>query len=68
MKCLRIYSTANGESHFDQVEIRTSSRQVHAQATAFRSVGKLCGDKHPFHAHSVGRATFSQRCSPAPTR
>jgi hypothetical protein len=29
MKCLRIYSTADGGSHFDQVEIPTSSRQVH---------------------------------------
>jgi len=35
MKCQRIYSTAFSESHFDQVEIPTSSRQVHPQATAF---------------------------------
>jgi len=28
MKCLRVYATADGESHFDQVEIPTSSRQV----------------------------------------
>jgi hypothetical protein len=28
MKCLRIYSTADGESHFDQVEIPTSSRRT----------------------------------------
>jgi hypothetical protein len=28
MKCLRIDSTADGESHFDQVEIPTSSRAV----------------------------------------
>jgi hypothetical protein len=35
MKCLRIYSTADGESHFDEVEIPTSSRQVHPNATAF---------------------------------
>jgi hypothetical protein len=28
MKCLRIYSTADGGSHFDQVEIPTSSRAV----------------------------------------
>ena len=35
MKCLRIYSTADGESHFDEVEIPTNSRQVHRNAAAF---------------------------------
>jgi hypothetical protein len=35
MKCLRIYSTTDGESHFDEVEIPTSSGQVHPDAVAF---------------------------------
>jgi hypothetical protein len=35
MKCLRVYSTADGESHFDEVEIPTISRQVHPTAAAF---------------------------------
>jgi hypothetical protein len=35
MRCLRIYSTADGKSHFDEVEIPTSSRQVHPNAAAF---------------------------------
>jgi hypothetical protein len=35
MKCLRIYSTEDGESHFDEVEIPTSSRQVLPNAPAF---------------------------------
>jgi hypothetical protein len=35
MKCLRIYSTADGESHFDEVEVPTSSLQVHPNAAAF---------------------------------
>ena len=35
MKCLRIYATADGESHFDEVEIPTRSRHVHPNATAF---------------------------------
>ena len=39
MKCLRIYSTEDGESHFDDVEIPTSSRQVHPNATAFEVSG-----------------------------
>ena len=35
MKCLRIYSTADGESHFDEVDIPTNSRQVHPNAAVF---------------------------------
>jgi len=35
MKCLRIYSTPDGESHFDEVEIPTSFRRVHPNAAAF---------------------------------
>jgi hypothetical protein len=68
MKCLRIYSTADGDSHFDQVEIPTSSRQVHLQATPFEVSAKLCGDTPSVSRAFVGRATFSQPCSPAPTR
>jgi hypothetical protein len=37
MKCLRIYSTADGESHFDEVEIPTSSLQVHHNVSAFEA-------------------------------
>jgi len=35
MKCLRIYSSKDGESHFDEVAIPTSSRPVHPNAVAF---------------------------------
>jgi hypothetical protein len=35
MMCLRVYSTADGESHFDEVEIPTTSHQVHPNAAAF---------------------------------
>jgi hypothetical protein len=35
MKCLRIYSTPDGESHFDEVDIPTNSRQVHPNAALF---------------------------------
>jgi hypothetical protein len=40
MKCLRVYSTADGESHFDEVEIPTTSRQVHPNAAAFEMSAK----------------------------
>ena len=35
MKCLRIYATGDGESHFDEVEIPTHPRQVHPEAAVF---------------------------------
>ncbi len=35
MKCLRVYSSDDGESHFDQIDILTTSRQVHPNAVAF---------------------------------
>lgn len=40
MKCLRIFSTDDGESHFDEVEIPTTSLQVHPNAAAFQSSEK----------------------------
>jgi hypothetical protein len=35
MKCLRVYATTDGESHFDEVEIPTSSLRVHPDAAVF---------------------------------
>lgn len=35
MKCLRIYATPDGESHFDEVEIPTQEVRVHPEATPF---------------------------------
>jgi hypothetical protein len=35
MKCLRIYATPDGESHFDEVEIPTQKVRVHPEATPF---------------------------------
>lgn len=35
MKCLRIYATADGESHFDQVELPTTKKSVHPDAVPF---------------------------------
>ncbi len=40
MKCLRVYSTADGESHFDEVEIATTPRQVHPSAAVFEASSK----------------------------
>jgi hypothetical protein len=35
MKCLRIYATPDGESHFDEVELPTTKRRVHPDAAPF---------------------------------
>jgi hypothetical protein len=35
MKCRRVYSTPDGESHFDEIEIPTTSLLVHPDAVAF---------------------------------
>lgn len=40
MKCLRVYSTADGESHFDEVEIPTNVIRVHPEAAPFETSAK----------------------------
>ena len=35
MKCLRIFATPDGESHFDEVELPTTKRSVHPDAVPF---------------------------------
>jgi len=40
MKCLRVYSTADGESHFDEVEIPTTLIKVHPDAAPFETSAK----------------------------
>jgi len=48
MKCLRIYSTADGESHFDEVEIPTSCRQIHPSVAAFEVSAKYAATRISF--------------------
>ncbi len=45
MKCLRIYATEDGESHFGKVDIPTKSFAVHPDATPFEvsPAIRLCG-------------------------
>ncbi len=35
MKCLRIYATAGGESHFDEIDLPTTKTSVHPDAVPF---------------------------------
>ena len=48
MKCLRIYATADGESHFDEIEIPTSSRQIHPNVAAFEVSAKYAATRVRF--------------------
>jgi hypothetical protein len=60
MKCLRVYSTADGESHFDEVEIPTTSRQVHPNAAAFEVSAKYAASGIRFtHIPATGRLAYS---------
>src|SRR5882762_1024746 len=66
MKRLRVYSTADGESHFDEVEIPTTSRRVHPNAAAFDVSAKYAASgihfKHiPAGAHQVDWHTVPER-------
>ena len=36
MKCLRIYATPEGKSHFDEIELPTTKRSVHPDAVPLR--------------------------------
>ncbi|MGJ0208819.1 hypothetical protein SD208_09910 [Ochrobactrum sp. BD67] len=35
MKCLRIYASPDGESHFDEIDLPTTKRSVHPEAVPF---------------------------------
>ena len=66
VQCLRIYSTDDGESHFDQIEIGTSSRQVHPDAVAFEMSTKFAASgvrftRIPAGARHVGWHTVPER-------
>jgi hypothetical protein len=63
MKCLRVYSTADGESHFDEVEIPTTSRQVHPNAAAFEVSAKYAASGIRFmHIPAVRDRSIGIQC------
>jgi hypothetical protein len=62
MECLRVYSTADGETHFDEVEIPTTSRQVHPNAAAFEVSAKYATSgirSRTFRGCATGRLAHS---------
>lgn len=66
MKCLRIYTTDDGESHFDEIEVPTKSIQVHPEAAAFEmsekfAAGDLRFTRIPAGAREVKWHTVPKR-------
>jgi hypothetical protein len=66
MKCLRIYATPDGESHFDEVEIPTTSRSIFPGATPFEMsanypASRLRFTRIPAGMREVGWHTVPER-------
>lgn len=64
VKCLRIYSSSDGESHFDEIEIGTRSRQVHPDAAAFAMSGKYAASSLRFTRIPAGAREVSWHTVP----
>lgn len=64
MKCPRIYSSPDGESHFDEIEIATSSRQVHPDAAAFAMSEKFASTGIRFTRIPAGARAVSWHTVP----
>jgi hypothetical protein len=66
MKCLRVYSTDDGESHFDEVEIPKSPLQVHPNATAFEVSAKYAASSIRFTHIPAGAREVDWHTVPEP--
>ena len=66
MKYLRIYSTADGESHFDEVEIPTTPRQVHPNAAVFGVSEKYAATHIRFTRIPAGAGQVDWHTVPGP--
>ncbi|AFL50624.1 hypothetical protein ABIE78_003580 [Sinorhizobium fredii] len=51
MKCLRIYATPDGESHFDEIELPTTKRSVHPDAVTFDVTGSYPASRVRINPH-----------------
>ena len=64
MKCLRIYATTDGESHFDEVDIATIARQVHPHAAIFETSSKYVASGLRFTQIPAGAGMVDWHCVP----
>jgi len=66
MRCLRIYASTDGESHFDEIEIPTTKRSIHADAAPFEisepyPVSRIRFTRIPAGMRPVGWHTVPER-------
>lgn len=71
MKCLRIFATLHGESHFDEVELPTKKVAVHPDAVPFDVTGSYSASRvrithipagmHPVAWHTVPEPVLTVR-------
>jgi hypothetical protein len=66
MKCLHITLRRMASRTSIQSKLQAAPGRF-TQATALKVSASYAATRHPFHVHSVGRAAYSQPCSPAPT-
>lgn len=65
MKCLRIYATEDGESHFGEIEISTRSLAVHPDATPFEVTASYPASSIRFTAIPSGMRQVDWHTVPA---
>jgi hypothetical protein len=66
MKCLRIYATPDGESHFDEIDIPTNKRPVFPEIAPFElsahyPASRIRFTRIPAAMHDVGYHTVPER-------
>jgi hypothetical protein len=64
MKCLRIYATQDGESHFDEIDIPTNKRPVSPEIAPFELSANYPASRIRFTLRSLPSTgvTRLQRC------
>ncbi|KQW31182.1 hypothetical protein ASE36_02570 [Rhizobium sp. Root274] len=66
MKCLRIYATPDGHSHFDEVELPTSKLAVHPDAVPFDVTASYPASRVRFIHIPAGMREVSWHTVPEP--
>ena len=67
MKCLRIYATPDGESHFDEVEMPMTKLSVHPDATPFEVSATYQASRVRFTCIPAGMRQISWHTVPEPS-
>jgi len=68
MKCLRVYATPDGESHFDEIDIPTDKQPVSPEIAPFElsahyPASRIRFARIPAAMREVGYHTVPERCS-----